>query len=374
MLPELCSWWAEQMRDLIAPLLNRLSTPVPDALTLECDPGAAGTWHVARRRRGELTPIADLPAEATGEDWRQAFSARRRGEPVVIALSQPLLLRQATFPIAAAPHLNRLLRYEIDRLTPFAAEDVLFTHRVRSRDTKIGTLTVDIALAPRTWVRESLDRLDALSIRPVALEAPGALPASAQAKETGAPAKETGAPARETGAAPGSGSELRRIALDHDEPSGLARSRFVRRLATGACAVLAAVAVAVPFVRQSLALAEVEDRIASLRPRMEQVDALRRRIASGSAGAGQIAAAREHGAAALRTIGLLTDLLPDDTYLTSLSLRHDRLTMEGRSAAATRLIASLAADPHLKNPAFAAPVVRGDNGRDQFTIQAGIGP
>jgi hypothetical protein len=48
--------------------------------------------------------------------------------------------------------------------------------------------------------------------------------------------------------------------------------------------------------------------------------------------------------------------------------------MEGHSAAATKLITSMAAESHFKNPSFAAPVVRADNGQDIFTIQAGYGP
>jgi general secretion pathway protein L len=131
--------------------------------------------------------------------------------------------------------------------------------------------------------------------------------------------------------------------------------------------------IAVPFIRQSLALADVDAQIAALRPRIDQVDALRRQIAAGSAGAGRIAAARERGTVALRVLGDLTDLLPDDTYLTSVALRRTQLTIEGHSTAATKLIAAMAADPQLKNPAFGAPVVRAENGTDIFTIQAGFG-
>jgi general secretion pathway protein L len=129
----------------------------------------------------------------------------------------------------------------------------------------------------------------------------------------------------------------------------------------------------VPLIRQSLALADVDARIAALRPGMDQVDAMRRQIAAGSAGAGQIAAARERGTVALRALGILTDLMPDDTWLTSIALHHNQLTIEGHSTAATKLIAAMTADPQLKNPAFGAPVVRAENGTDIFTIQAGFG-
>jgi general secretion pathway protein L len=166
---------------------------------------------------------------------------------------------------------------------------------------------------------------------------------------------------------------ISRIALDHEDPARRARVRLGWRLATGASAALAVAVVAVPLIRQSLALADVDAQITALRPGMDQVDALRRQIADGSAGAGRIAAARERGTVALRVLGVLTDLLPDDTYLTSIALRHDQLTIEGHSTAATKLIAAMSGAPQLKNPAFGAPVVRAEDGTDIFTIQAGFG-
>jgi general secretion pathway protein L len=248
----------------------------------------------------------------------------------------------------------------MDRLTPFAAADVLYSHRVVSRDIAAGTLLVDIAIVPKAWVREILQRLAALSIRPEALEPP-----------TDGLASNGEWPARAGHTHAGGG--IPRIALDHEDPARRARIRLAWRIANGVSIALAAAVIAVPLMRQSLALADVDAQIAALRPRMDQVDALRRQIAAGSAGAGRIAAAQARSTMALRALGVLTDLLPDDTWLTSISLRHAQLTIEGHSTAATRLIAAMTADPQLKNPSFGAPVVRAENGTDIFTIQAGFG-
>ena len=364
MLAALFSWWTEQMRDLVAPLTSRASARSKDALVLTYDPAAQGRWRIVRRRNGKITHLATLGADATAAAWRQAFASRRRGEPVVITLDQPFLVRRTALPMVAAANLDQLLHYEMDRLTPFAAADVLYSHRVVSRDIAAGTLLVDIAVVPKAWVRDPLQRLADLSIRPAALEPP----------TDGFPTGLTAAGEWPARAEPSHADHaIRRIALDHEDPARRARIRLGWRFASGASAVLAAAVVAVPLIRQSLALADVDAQIAALRPRMDQVDALRRQIAAGSAGAGRIAAARERGTVALRALGVLTDLLPDDTYLTSIALRHAQLTIEGHSTTATKLIAAMAGDPQLKNPSFGAPVVRAENGTDIFTIQAGFG-
>ena len=215
---------------------------------------------------------------------------------------------------------------------------------------------MDVAVAPTAWLRAPMERLASLGLRPIAVESTG----GGQADDD-----------------PPSAPDCYRILLEDAESNGASRAKLARQCLAAACIALAAAVVVEPLIRQSWDLAgggAAEGQIAALRPRMDQVDGLRRRIASGSAGAGQLAAARVHGSAALRLLGLLTDLLPDDTFLTSLSLRHDRLTIEGRSAAATKLIATMAGDPNLKNPSFAAPVVRAENGAEVFTIQAGLGP
>lgn len=347
MLRDFFSWWLEQMRSLWAPLLNRVFKSIPDALIVGVD--TSGAWYTSRRRNGVSTRIGTVPPDTGLSGWKQALASHRRREPVVVRLSQAFLTRETTVPLAAVSHLGQLLRYDMDRLTPFAAAEVFFTHRVRSRDIATGVARVEIAVAPRAWVREPLDRLAALAIRPVALEAPTVSTGPSIENDNKAP--------------------IVRIALDPEDP---ARDARTWRLGSALCGMLALAAFVVPFARQTIALNEVEEQIALLRPRVAQVDELRRRIATDSAGTQQIATARARGTVLLGVLGILTDLMPDDTFLNSLTVSRDRLVLEGHSATATRLIASMTAEPRLKNPSFAAPVVRDENGKDFFTIQAGL--
>ena len=54
-------------------------------------------------------------------------------------------------------------------------------------------------------------------------------------------------------------------------------------------------------------------------------------------------AARKQVGSPLHSLALLTDVLPDDTYVTTLGLRQRKLTVSGRSASAARLIGAMAA-------------------------------
>ena len=263
---------------------------------------------------------------------------------MILVLSQPPLVREVTLPIAAEASLDRVIRYEMDRLTPFTADDVFFAHRVTGRDRGAGVVRIELALVPRIWVRPVLDRLSLCGIVPAKLEATGP------------------------------GARRYRIPIVQDDPEHQARRRLAWRIGLAACMTAAIAVVAIPVVRQSLALADVEERIAELKPRVDQAAMLRQRIAAGSAGSGKIAAARQQAGEPLTILGVLTDTLPDDTYLTSLTLRQRHLVIEGHSAAATRLITAMASEAHLRNPSFAAPVLRAEKGGEVFTIQAEVIP
>jgi general secretion pathway protein L len=299
--------------------------------------------RLLRCQKGRLLPVALLGMDAEPGQWRDAFAARQRGEPVVLSLSSPLLVRQTTLPLAAETTLGRVLGYEMDRLTPFAAAEVFFSHKVLHRDRAKGQLTVELALAPRAWTAALIAGLATSGVHPASIEAPGP------------------------------DGRLRRIALDPADPARTARIHALMRFGWIACGVLVIAILLVPLLRQWTDLAEVDEQIAELRPRVDQANALRARIAASTSGAGQVAAARHRSQDTLRTIALLTDLLPDDTWLVGLSLHQPRLTIEGQSAAATKLIGLLANEPRLRSPAFAAPVVRSDSGTDLFTIQAEFG-
>jgi general secretion pathway protein L len=155
----------------------------------------------------------------------------------------------------------------------------------------------------------------------------------------------------------------------------LRRRRLQLALAGGLCAVLTLVAVALPFARQALAVADLDARIQALRPRLAAVETLRRRAAGDAAGADVLARERAQLGDALQVLATVTEILPDDTFLTEFTLSQGKLGIRGQSATAARLIAALAAEPTLRNPAFAAPVTRIDSGHAElFSIRAELAP
>ncbi len=350
MLREFLAWWAEQMTGLVPSPLRAWAAQRSSALLVTIEPGSGaepGEVDVTRRRRRRERSLGRFPLSEDGAVALRDCLARvkPRGTSILRLESGALLERDVALPIAAEREPARILAYELDRLTPFTAQEVVWGWGIVRRDRAQGRIHLRLSVVPRARLQPVLGMLEAANLAPRALEAIA-----------------------------DSGIE-RVIPLDRPEAGGTRFGRVAPAIAMGTCIVLAITALVLPFVRQTIASADVEARIETLRPQVAEVETLRGRIAGNQAGADVIAAERARLGDPLRIIATVTEILPDDTYLTELQLRRGRLGLAGQSAAAARLIPALAAEPTFRNPAFVAPVTRVENAQaDLFSIGAELGP
>ena len=334
------------MLDLV-PLALRARDPARDnALVVVPEGPLAEPDAIAllQRRQGVEASLGRFALDHAGLGRLRAAAGARARRATVLRLPGGVLLeRDVTLPLAAEREPQRVLHYEMDRLTPFASDEVFWSWSLLRRDRARGRLHLRLSLVPKVSVQALIALLGAAGLAPTLLEA-------------------------------GVNGSARSIALVRPDAAGAVWRRRAMQVSIGACATLAATAILLPFLLQSLALAAVDQRIAALKPAVDQADALRARM-SGAAGTDVVAAERAHLGDALRVLAAVTDILPDDTYLTDLTMNDGKLGIAGQSAAASRLIPALAADPSLRNPSFVAPVTRIQSGSaDQFSIRADLAP
>lgn len=344
MLNEVFSWWLRQMMALVPERWRQRDAGPANAVVLAWNE-AAGTAELFYRRDHKEASLGRFALDEAGLRVARSLLGNRRAPATVLRLPPGMLLeRQATLPLAAEQGLDRVMRYEMDRFTPFAAEEVFFAATVLRRDQTQGRLTLGIALVPRVRLAAVLEAMVKLQLAPGLLEAANC------------------------------GAEPRRIPLAGVD---LGRERWRRRgfAAAGAvCAVLAVATVILPFWLQAAASGDIEARIASLKPRVAEAEALRRRMAASAEGSDVISSEHARVGDALHAIATLTDILADDTHLTALTMQKRQVTLEGQSAAAAKLLTALSADPALRSVAFAAPVTRSQTGDDLFSIHAEFAP
>jgi general secretion pathway protein L len=340
-LREVLRWWARQMRALLPQALLPDASQSDALLVAMAGMSDAPQIRLSLRRRQRETPLGSFRLDEAGRRAAMAAIRQRSGRVIMRPDPAAVLERKVMLPLAAEHDVTQVLRYEMDRLTPFAAEQVFWSAIVERRDRAAGRLEIRLSLLPKSLVQPALATIAAIGLKVSAIET---------ASHSGAP----------------------RL-IDLVPPSSQRRRTLA--FAWAACGVLAVIALATPFVTQSLARRTVEARIADLQPRIAQAEALRRRLAAGSAGNDVIATEHAGIGDALQVLATVTELLPDDTVLADLSLRQSKLSISGRSRAAPVLIPAMAGDPALHNPSFAAPVTRTPDGNaDTFVIRAELGP
>ncbi len=343
MIGAFLSWWFDMLVGLLPDTLRPAGGGRGPALLVCVSDGDADSGFTLGLRgwRGVL-PLGTLAHGAGRGRVPGAVTRAARSHVIVLRLpSRYLLERQLTLPMAAARDLRGVLGYEIDRLTPFSAADVAWAHRIEATDPAADQVRVGLAMVARAAIRSILASLAQAGLVPQRVEI-----------------------------ANGAGV-VWSIPLDDTHPAQARAARWRMQAMGLLCGGLAAVTVVVPFVGQAVVEAELDGRIATLRPAVSEVERLRQRVMTEAARGDILASERAQAGNPLAALAALTGVLPDDTFLQEVSFAQRKVTLRGQSGGAARLISLLAADPALRDPAFAAPVIRTEDGRaDLFTIRA----
>jgi general secretion pathway protein L len=158
-LPRFFAWWAGELAALLPARARALLAERSDALLLDVDERVLVVWRQGAQGCAELGRISlEQPAEA-----QKAALARLRG-----ALDDPdlrryyciagarTLRRNISLPMAAADNLRQVLAFEMDRQTPFKADQVYFDYRVGAHAAADRNLHVQLTVVPRTQLDADL--------------------------------------------------------------------------------------------------------------------------------------------------------------------------------------------------------------------------
>ena len=322
MLESLLSWWIARLAELLPARLRGNPGLPPDGLILRVD--AAGRVTRSRRIGGVVTPLADN-ARIPG------------GVPQTLAVPEGFLLeRRVELPLAVARDAAGVVALDFDRLTPFSADATIWGIDRVGDDKARGVAYFSLGMVPKALIEPWLAVLRNQGLHPSRLEC-----------------------ARAGG--------VRVLSI-----GGRARQDRGGALIAAGLALLAVAAVALPFVRQQIALDRIQSRIDAVRDQAAMSGRLLQRLSPTQNSGDRLIAARAETPLALQTLAGVTAALPDDTYLVSMSLEDGRLSLEGTSSGAARLIGMLAAQNPIRDPSFSSPVTRTSDGKDAFTISATV--
>jgi general secretion pathway protein L len=326
-------WWFDQLAGLVPASVRRRFRRPPDAVLLDA---GAPEMTISVRRRGVERPL--------GPVGRLRGGRPRRGTlPDLVLLRPPaqaVLHKRLRLPAIARGHLRRALGYEMERETPFTVDELHWDYRVIRQDGEAAQLEIEMVLVPRAALTPALAQAAAASLTPTALEI-----AEDSVAHWLIPL-----------------AEASRRRLDR-----------VTGFLIATTAVLLLLVLGLPWLRQQEALETVEARLETTRAHAADAAALRGEIDKLADAADFITAERQRAGRPLAVLAAATRALPDDTYLSAVSLHGSRIIFNGYAPNASGLIARLADAPVFRNPVFTAPVVREPgSGLETFAIDVSL--
>ncbi len=281
-----------------------------------------------------------LVARGTPEE----LATRVKGQPVELRLSSAQIVRNLlTLPATSRQFLEPVIRHQLDRLTPWAADRVAFDYAVADGlETGSGQIRVSVVTTSLDMLNQVLARFAGSGVRPVCVgvdDEPLDRPSSVNLRaETG---QEAHAALR------------RRIAI----------SLIALLMCGGALAAYTTWQLATMQAHADAVDAALAERRAIV---MAAVD----HSANDQSGHPLLAAKTELRPMVV-ILNELSERLPDDTYLTELTIEESQLHLRGLSRDASQLIALLEGSDSLEDVAFAAPLTRSDESqRDSFQLEA----
>lgn len=263
---------------------------------------------------------------------------------VILLLPEPQLLHKVlSLPAATEAGLGNVLRFEMDRHTPFTAEQVHFGYRILERDRRRQRLQVELLVVLREYLDQLLRRLDKLDVHPT-------LVTQAEDKE------------------PRHAQPINLLSGDLSRKRGGWRGN--RRLQVAAVVALVLLAL-LPLWQQQQRAERLAGQLDAPQAAAERAAAVRDELQRLEAGRRFLSTQQAHADDVLQILDELTRLLPDSTWLSRFELIGERVRLDGESAEASALIGLLEQSQTLENVSYASPITSNPRTqKDRFSLVA----
>lgn len=334
------SWWVTSLQSWL-PVRWRALLGLSDARVL-LSPQAEQV-QVLQVQAGRCQLQQSLQAPLVPAVLEAALSPRDAGLPRYALLPAGKVLRKPLrLPAAAEGRLRDVLRFEIDRQTPFTAEQVYFDVRQRGRLAD-GQLDVELVVAPRHIVDELLQPREAWQ---------GQLDGVDVADGDGQPL----------------GVNL--LPQAQRRPRQDPMRRLDRMLALGSVVLLVLAGWQLLDNRRQAA-ADLATQVEAASVRARAVATQRQQLQDLVDGQAFFAQQRASQPTATEVINELSRRLDDDTSLEKLSIESGRMQLIGMSRSSSSLVSKLEGSSLWRTPSLTGVLQAGGNERrERFTLTA----
>lgn len=348
-------WWWSELIGIIPERFRYSRSGYQQHLVLQVVGEAV---RVIQCRGSEPQDLALLPlvSEELAENRKAAAvlgGAQGGSSRIILQLHPQQVLRKTVLlPRAAKENLRQVLAFEMDRQTPFRAEQVYYDFRVLDGRTEGAQMQVQLIVVARSVLDTLLDRLVRAGLQPDVVEVQGNHPES-------------------TACAPPVFNLLPEERRQREDFSGLRLN-----LALGVvAALLLVVSLFIPLLQMNQAIARLEAEVEKAKAAASEVLAMRGELKKRLEEAHFLIEKKEQAPPVIDSLAELTRILPDDTWLQNFELKGHTVHIQGESKMASALVGLIEQSEMFRDTTFRSPVTQNPStGRERFQISAEIVP
>ena len=319
-----CSWWTAELlatlpegtREAIASTNKRVVVTTVDS-----------EWIVTEGSEANRKTIAHVPVDSAE---LSAVLPQRINELVLCLPANKVLQRTMTLPLAAEENLREVLGFEMDRQTPFAADQVYYDFRISARHAATNLMTLELVVSPKKDVDEILESMTQLDVVPDTIST-----------------LNDDAEVLPINLIPGAMRSARRFT-----------SPRLNSVLAAVGIVLLIVTLALPPVLHQNELAQLEQEISLAQNLGQDGLELQREVERITRTSEFLTQKKLSSVMVLQILDEVSRILPDNTWLIRFDINGSEIQLQGQSTAASELIRLLESSPLLKDAQFRSSVVQ----------------
>lgn len=337
------------LRNAFKPRLDtlRLQVTASEIVVSHATNGHRKVLGTVARPLGTNGASADHPPKGIGDQVTLSAAIQRvraKNTRVVIELAPKLALSKVIeFPRAVAENLSQVLSFEMERQTPFRADEVYFDYRTRERHSDAQHIKVELDVVPRGVVDEALSLVEGWQIEQSVNDA------DSRMQEDG-------------------------VALVFVPVGQQGRkATLVNSTLLVANAVLIVAIILIPLIQQRAYLDDLRNELKEAKAAAATVADMQGRAERFDAESRFVVQRKRETPPIVALLNELTALLPDETWLYRLEVKDGKVHLQGVSEAASSLIARIEESGLFRKARFSSPVTQdGSTGHERFHLTADI--
>lgn len=319
-------WWIAEFSAMLPDNLKQIIESNNQRLIITADDDE---FIVQYGVTGKLQDIGRI-TRATDKTTTLPLPAGIRQSVLLLAHNQ-VLRSEMTLPMAAEENLREVLSFEMDRQTPFRAEDVYYDYAITQRTPIEKTLTLQLFIVPRRVIDESLATLAINGIHPGIIAAhPLDNP---------------------------DGLSINLTPEDKTRKQDDTTDRMNLSLAA-TILLLLATAILLPLRQKDQIIHSLQETVRSAIEDAAAGNQLRREVEELVDGSNYLLQKKQDRLTIMQLLDEITRVVPDDTWMNRIDMTGSEIQLQGQSAAAAELIALIEASPMFHNVRFRSPVTQ----------------